>query len=120
MVPDDAAAVAELRGQLAWLREQLAVVVTALAQRDVVIAELRAENAELRRQLGSNSRNSSKPPSTESGRSRRRSRCAAALAVGPAVSRVIRGRGWHPKRATTDQPGTTGQVVPSLATGWSP
>jgi transposase len=57
-VPEESAAVAELR-------EQLAVVVAALAQRDVVIAELRAENAELRRQLGLNSRNSSKPPSTD-------------------------------------------------------
>lgn len=55
----------ELREQLAGLREQLAVVVAALAQRDVVIAELRAENVELRRQLGMNSRNSSKPPSTD-------------------------------------------------------
>ena len=64
-MPDDAAAVAELREQLAGLREQLAVVVAALAQRDVVIAELRAENTELRRQLGLNSRNSSKPPSTD-------------------------------------------------------
>ncbi len=51
--------------QLAQLREQLAVVVATLAQRDVVIAEVRAENAELRRQLGQNSRNSSKPPSTD-------------------------------------------------------
>lgn len=47
------------------LREQLAVVVAALAQRDAVIEQLRAENAELRRQLGLNSRNSSKPPSTD-------------------------------------------------------
>lgn len=47
------------------LREQLAVVVAALAQRDVVIEALRAENAELRRQLGLTSKNSSKPPSTD-------------------------------------------------------
>ncbi len=64
-MPDDAAAVVELREQLAQVREQLAVVVAAQAQRDAVIAELRAENAELRRQLGLNSRNSSKPPSTD-------------------------------------------------------
>jgi transposase len=57
-VPEESAVVAELR-------EQLAVVVGALAQRDAVIAELRAENAELRRQLGLNSGNSSKPPSTD-------------------------------------------------------
>ena len=50
---------------VAELREQLSVVVGALAQRDAVIAELRAEIAELRRQLGQNSRNSSKPPSTD-------------------------------------------------------
>ncbi len=41
------------------------MVVAALAQRDVVIAELQAENLELRRRLGLNSRNSSKPPSTD-------------------------------------------------------
>lgn len=58
MVPEESAAVTELR-------EQLAVVVAALARRDEVICELRAENAELRRQLGLNSRNSSKPPSTD-------------------------------------------------------
>ena len=65
MVSDEFAAVAELR-------EQLAVVLGALAQRDAVIGELRAELAvaaaeiaELRRQLGQNSRNSSKPPSSD-------------------------------------------------------
>ena len=54
------------------LREQLAVVLGALAQRDAVIGQLRgelaaaaAEIAELRRQLGQNSRNSSKPPSSD-------------------------------------------------------
>jgi len=57
-VSEESAAVGELC-------EQLAVVVAALAQRDAVIAQLRAENAELRRQLGLNSRNSSKPPSTD-------------------------------------------------------
>lgn len=64
-MPDESAAVAELR-------EQLAVLLGALAQRDAVIGELRAELvaaaaeiAELRRQLGQNSRNSSKPPSSD-------------------------------------------------------
>jgi transposase len=64
-VPDESAAVVELR-------EQLAVVLGALAQRDAVIGQLRgelaaaaAEIAELRRQLGQNSRNSSKPPSSD-------------------------------------------------------
>lgn len=38
----------------------------AVAQRDALIESLRAENAELRRQLGQDSRNSSKPPSTDS------------------------------------------------------
>jgi len=64
-VPDESAAVAELR-------EQLAVVLGSLAQRDAVIGQLRgelavaaAEIAELRRQLGQNSRNSSKPPSSD-------------------------------------------------------
>ncbi|MGH3631916.1 MAG: IS66 family transposase [Sciscionella sp.] len=55
---EESAAVAELR-------EQLAVIVAALAQRDAVIAELRAEIVELRRQLGQNSRNSSRPPSSD-------------------------------------------------------
>ena len=57
---------------MAELREQLAVVLAALKQRDVVIGQLRgelvaaaAEIAELRRQLGQNSRNSSKPPSSD-------------------------------------------------------
>jgi transposase len=65
VVPDESAAVAELR-------EQLAVVLGALAQRDAVIEQLRGELAtanaeitELRRQLGQNSRNSSKPPSSD-------------------------------------------------------
>jgi transposase len=64
-VSDESVAVAELR-------EQLAVVLAALKQRDVVIGQLRgelaaaaAEIAELRRQLGQNSRNSSKPPSSD-------------------------------------------------------
>ena len=41
------------------------MVLAALAQRDTVIAELRAENAGLRQQLGLTSRNSSKPPSSD-------------------------------------------------------
>jgi len=57
--------VVELREQLAGLREQLAVVVGALAQRDGVQAELRVENAVLRRQLSLNSHNSPKSPSTD-------------------------------------------------------
>ena len=62
----------EESGAVVELREQLAVVVAASAQRDVVVARLQAENArlqaenvELRRQLGLNSRNSSKPPSSD-------------------------------------------------------
>lgn len=48
------------------LLARLAALEAAVAQRDVLIAALRAENAELRRQLGQDSRNSSKPPSTDS------------------------------------------------------
>jgi transposase len=47
------------------LRERLARLEGALAQRDVVIEALRAENAELRRRSGLTSRNSSKPPSSD-------------------------------------------------------
>lgn len=54
------------------LREQLGVVLGALAQRGAVIGQLRAELAvaaaeivELRRQLAQNSRNSSKLPSSD-------------------------------------------------------
>lgn len=57
---------------MAELREQLAMVLVALAQRDELIGQLRAELtaataeiAELRRQLGQNSRNSSKPSSSD-------------------------------------------------------
>ncbi|MGH3266440.1 MAG: DUF6444 domain-containing protein, partial [Trebonia sp.] len=48
------------------LLARLAALEAAVAERDVLIAALRAENAELRRQLGQDSRNSSKPPSTDS------------------------------------------------------
>lgn len=48
------------------LLERLAALETQLAQANAVIAELRAENAELRARLGMDSRNSSKPPSTDS------------------------------------------------------
>lgn len=49
-------AVSEESGAVVELREELAVLVAALAERDVVIEQLRAENAELRRLLGSASR----------------------------------------------------------------
>jgi transposase len=48
------------------LLARLAALEAALGERDVLIAVLRAENTELRRQLGQDSRNSSKPPSTDS------------------------------------------------------
>jgi transposase len=48
------------------LLARLAALEAAVAERDVLIGQLRAENAELRRQLGQDSRNSSKPPSTDS------------------------------------------------------
>jgi transposase len=44
----------------------LAALESAVADRDLVIAALRAENAELRARLDSNSGNSSKPPSSDS------------------------------------------------------
>ena len=54
------------------LLERLARLETALAERDALIGQLRAENArlaervaELERRLGQNPRNSSKPPSSE-------------------------------------------------------
>lgn len=52
-------------GAAGWLA-RLDALEAALAERDALIALLRAENAELRRQLGQDSRNSSKPPSTDS------------------------------------------------------
>lgn len=45
---------------------RLAALEAALAQRDLLIATLQAENAELRRRSGLDSRNSSKPPSSDS------------------------------------------------------
>ncbi len=48
------------------LLARLAALEAAVGERDVLIAALRTENAELRRQLGLDSRNSSKPPSTDS------------------------------------------------------
>jgi transposase len=48
------------------LSAQLTALEASLAERDALIALLRAEIADLRRQLGQDSRNSSKPPSTDS------------------------------------------------------
>jgi transposase len=48
------------------LRERLAVLESGIAERDALIETLRAEIAELRRKLGMDSSNSSKPPSTDS------------------------------------------------------
>jgi len=90
-VPDESAAVVELRAQLA-------VVVAALAQRDMVIEQLRAENAELRRQLGLNSRNSSKPPSTDG--------------LGKPAPRSLRGRSG---RKPGGQPGHPGSRLEQLS-----
>jgi transposase len=47
------------------LYERLVRLEAALAERDAVIEALRAENTQLRRRLGLNSRNSSKPPSSD-------------------------------------------------------
>jgi hypothetical protein len=81
------------------LREQLAVVLGALAQRDAVIGELRAELAaaaaeisELRRQLGQNSRNSSKPPSSDGLAKLAPGRCGSVGPASPAARTAIRGR----------------------------
>jgi transposase len=48
------------------LLARLAALEAGLAERDAVIGRLQAENAELRRRLGMDSTNSSKPPSTDS------------------------------------------------------
>jgi transposase len=48
------------------LLARLAVLEAELARANAMISELRAENAELRRRLDMDSRNSSKPPSTDS------------------------------------------------------
>ena len=47
------------------LLARLALVEAAVAERDLLIAGLRAENAELRRRLGLDSSNSSRPPSSD-------------------------------------------------------
>ncbi|GIH69856.1 DUF6444 domain-containing protein [Sphaerimonospora thailandensis] len=55
-------------GEQSTYGELAALVVTLTARLDVLetrVAELEAENAELRRQLGMNSRSSSKPPSSD-------------------------------------------------------
>lgn len=48
------------------LLARLTAVEAALVERDATIAALQAENAELRRRLGQNPRNSDRPPSSES------------------------------------------------------
>jgi transposase len=77
--------------------EELAALVVVQAEQ---IAELRAEVVELRRQLGQNSRTSSKPPSDSpfvkpAPRSLRGARCAARAAANRAGRKVIRVRRWR-------------------------
>ena len=85
--------------------DELAALVALQAKR---IAELEAEVAELRRQLGMNSQNSSKPPRRiRRSTSRRRSRCAAAAAAGRAASRGIRGPPWRWSMTRTSVSGTS-------------
>ena len=47
------------------LLERLTALEAALVERDARIVALEAENAELRRRLGQNPRNSDRPPSSE-------------------------------------------------------
>jgi len=56
----------ELGLRLAQLERENAELRAALAERDVRLAKLTLENAQLRDELGKNSRNSGKPPSSDS------------------------------------------------------
>ncbi len=56
----------ELLVRLAALDAVVVSLQAQISERDVLIAGLKAENAELRRRLGMDSTNSSKPPSTDS------------------------------------------------------
>ncbi|MFH9969314.1 DUF6444 domain-containing protein [Streptomyces mirabilis] len=55
----------ELRSELAQVRAELTAGRGEIAELKAESAGLRAENAELRRRLGMNSKNSSKPPSSD-------------------------------------------------------
>jgi ribosomal protein L29 len=59
------ALVGELRSELAHVRRELAAARAEIAELRAENAELRAENVELKRRLGMNSKNSSKPPSSD-------------------------------------------------------
>lgn len=54
-----------LLARLEELDTRVAALTATVAEKDARIAELEAENAELKRRLGQNSRNSSKPPSSD-------------------------------------------------------
>lgn len=58
--------VAQLRAQVAALTARLDVLDAENAELRTQVTDLKAQNVELRRRLGQNSQNSSKPPSTDS------------------------------------------------------
>lgn len=84
--------IVELFERLTRLEAMVAERDAALAERDARIEVLVAQNAELRRRLGQNPRNSNLPPSSEGWPSRRRSRCVSGRGVGRVVRAGMRAR----------------------------
>ncbi len=83
-----------------WLccAEEAATIVAASAQAEVV--ELRAQVAELKRRLAQNSRNSSRPPSSD-GLAKPPVQRRRPSGASPAASRVIRAGAWRWSRRPT-------------------
>ena len=102
---------AQLRELVAALQGQVAGLTARLDALEAENTALRAENAELKRRLGLDSRNSSKPPSTDCPFAKPApSRCAARAAASRAGNLGIRGRRWRRWPTPTSGCGTSRPV----------